>query len=200
MILIEDSQLIKNFVDTYYALKTALSEKNTEQAQATYQQLYNAYTSINTSQLAGVHKEIAYQQLTDAYHSLHDLQNEIKTPANLIAIALVVIIISTIIFVNPQMIGLAIFQHQNHPPVWDGQPQLITIHGETSLDLSPHFTDKDRDSLVYLALPPEGIKTSIEGSTLTITPAGFHGDGELEILASDLKNTTRTKIPITVKP
>jgi len=59
-----------------------------------------------------VHKEVAYQQLVQSYHSISDLKHQATTPTNMIAVAIVIVILSVIIFVNPRIIGLAVFQEK----------------------------------------------------------------------------------------
>ncbi|MBI4141747.1 hypothetical protein HY484_02370 [Candidatus Woesearchaeota archaeon] len=108
----EDKELIKKFIETNHAFKSSVADHNTPTAEKTYQELYAFYHKINESSLEQIHKEVAYQQIVEAYHSLQDLKQDTMSPTNIIAIAVVIVIVSTIIFINPRIIGLAVFQEQ----------------------------------------------------------------------------------------
>lgn len=108
----EDKELVKHFIETSHTLRTAIADHNTPEAEKKYQELYAIYHKINESSLEQIHKEVAYQQIVEAHHSLQDLKQDTISPTNIIAIAVVIVIISTIIFINPRIIGLAVFQEQ----------------------------------------------------------------------------------------
>lgn len=293
----EDKELIKQFIDTAHTLKTAVAEHNTPAAEKNYQELYAIYHKINESSLEQIHKEVAYQQIVQAYHSLQDLKQDTMSPTNIIAIAVVIVIISTIIFINPRIIGLAVFQEQitqpvslifsessskavelkavpsslavsgkvignaklfveidgrkllvmdtnklkattfknecldtcvlpvlgsknivftaelnnaklaisdltyynkktNHLPIWNKEPQQITLQGETTIDFAPYFSDPDGDELVYLASVTEGVQASVSGSIVTLTPQEGFTTAILDIIVSDLEESVRAKIQL----
>jgi len=204
VIVIEDKELIKKFIEKNHELKTTLADHNITTAQKTYQELYELYHTINNSSLEHIHKEVAYQQIVSAYHSVQDLKQETLAPTNIIAIAIVLIIVSTIIFINPRIIGLAVsqleaLQQKNHAPEWNGQPTTIEVKGETTIDFAPSFKDKDSDQLVYLAIVPQDIQATVSGSIITITPdQGVTGQKTLELVVSDMKNSVRAKIILNI--
>ena len=84
---------------------------------------------------------------------------------------------------------------KNHAPVWTGEPKTIIIQGETTIDFSRQFSDPDGDELVYLATMPEGVSASVTGSSVTIkADSAIKGQKQMELLVSDMKDTTRAKI------
>lgn len=170
-------------------------------AKEKYEQLYAVYHQINSSQLEKIHKEVAYQQLLTSYHLIEELKQQSNAPINIIAIAIVIILVSVIVFINPRMIGLAVFQElKNSAPVWTGEPKTITVKGITAIDFGQYFSDTDGDELVYLAMAPEGLKTTVSGSIISIEPENsLKGEKMLDIIVSDMKHSTRAKILVIVE-
>lgn len=145
MIIIEDKALIKQFIDIASELKSTVSEQNLKSAKQKYQELYGKYQQINDSKLEKIHKEVAYQQLVTTYHSIQELKQQTTAPTNIIAIALVIIILSVIIFVNPRMVGLAVFQEMTKQDVninfqQSGQEEVLLKKIPSSLTASGKFT------------------------------------------------------------
>lgn len=114
---IGDKELIQKFIEASSVFKSAVAEQNLHTSKETYKQMYEIYHKINESSLEQIHKEVAYQQIVQAYHLIQDLKNDTTSPTNIIAIAVVIIILSMIIFINPRMVGLAVFQEKIVQPV-----------------------------------------------------------------------------------
>lgn len=296
--------MIKKFIEASYLVKTAITEQNLTNAKKNYEELYSIYRQINDSKLDQVHKEVAYQQLLGAYHATSDLKQQITAPTNIIAIALVIVILSVIIFINPRMVGLAVFQEKttqllnleftqsksqqvelksiptslsvsgqfrgagtaklfaeiegrrllifdstktkitaekfqqvcidtcvmprvsttklvlfaetnnaaitinsveyysatkNNPPIWNQEPQIITLKDTTTIDFSQYFKDIDGDELVYLATTPQGLSAEISGSIVKFSTDGsIQGQKQIELLVSDMKQTTKARINVDV--
>ncbi len=105
------------FVEQYYALKSSLAEQKMQDASKQYQDLLALYHQINEASLAAIHKEMAYHHLTEVHEQLTKTHQEQNTPAiNYVAIALVLLIVSTAIFLQPQLVGLAVYEAKNTIP------------------------------------------------------------------------------------
>jgi len=91
-------------------------------------------------------------------------------------------------------------KNKNHAPVWNGAPKTITLHGPTTIDFSPYFSDPDGNDLVYLASVPEGIHATASGSTVTLTPEQntAAGTATLTLVVSDLQYSVRANIPLEI--
>src|SRR3989338_4188899 len=65
-------------------------------------------------------------------------------------------------------------QEPNQPPVWKSDVEEFTISGETTIDLNNYFEDKNNDTILYAAIAsePDKISAEIDGSLITIKPAG----------------------------
>lgn len=113
-------------------------------AKKAYEELYAIYHQINDSKLEPVHKEVAYQQLVQSYHSISDLKQQITAPTNIIAVAIVIVILSVIIFVNPRIVGLAVFQEIITQPLalefaQSGAQELLLKEFPSSFSASGQF-------------------------------------------------------------
>lgn len=101
---------MSRFVQQYFAVKTAVSSNNLDEAFAQYTLLVRLYDQINKSALDVAHKEIAYQQVVGAHKSITDAHADSSSyNVNYVAVAVVLVIMSTVIFINPQLVGLAVF-------------------------------------------------------------------------------------------
>ncbi len=89
---------------------------------------------------------------------------------------------------------------KNNAPVWNQEPQIITLKDTTTIDFSQYFKDPDGDELVYLATTPQGITAEISGSIVKFTSDGnAQGQKQIELLVSDMKHTTKARITVDVQ-
>jgi len=165
--LIEDKVLIKQFIEVASELKSAVAEQNLAGARQKYQQLYGQYQQINDSKLEKIHKEVAYQQLLTGYHSIQELKQQTAAPTNIIAIALVIIILSVIIFINPKMVGLAVFQEITTQKLniiysQNGEDEILLKTIPSSLTVTGKF---DGSGTARLFAEAEGRKLIVFDST-----------------------------------
>ncbi len=109
MITIDQNALISRFVEQYFALKSALAEDKLDVATAVYNRLLTIYNDINNSSLGTVHKEMAYQQVLNAHQDISQYKQDLESGStNYIAVAVVLVIISTVILINPSLVGLSV--------------------------------------------------------------------------------------------
>lgn len=94
----------------YFSVKSAVSANNLDEALAQYNVLVKLYDQINKSSLDVAHKEIAYQQVVGAHKAITEAHADASSyNVNYIAIAVVLVIVSTVVLINPQLVGLVIF-------------------------------------------------------------------------------------------
>ncbi len=87
----------------------------------------------------------------------------------------------------------------NSPPKWVGSDSMTVARNiPTSLDMSQLFTDRDGDSLGYIATEAPGVSVSVSGNTATFTGA-IPGEYEITIIASDGYAATRAPFRIDVQ-
>lgn len=148
-------------------MKSAVSEQDLTRAKQKYQELYSIYQQINDSQLEKIHKEVAYQQLVTSYHLIQDLKDSTTTPTNIIAIAVVIILVSVVVFINPRMVGLAVFQESISQPVnfefsQSGSREITFKSLPSSLSVSGEFVG---DGTAKLFAESEGRRMLVFDST-----------------------------------
>lgn len=89
---------------------------------------------------------------------------------------------------------------KNTPPVWKTETRTFNAQNGKPLELNldEHFTDAEKDNLVYLSTTTDGIDVMVEENTVTITPRTT-GKKEITLIASDLEEITRIPVTIEVK-
>ncbi|MBI4147668.1 hypothetical protein HY490_00080 [Candidatus Woesearchaeota archaeon] len=126
----------------YFALKSALAEDKLDSASASYRRLLSLYDDMNRSGLASVQKEMAYQQILNAHEEISQFRaDQGRNSTNYVAIAVVLIIVSTVIFVNPNLVGLAV------------------LNARQTVDLNVAFIESSRHALTLKA-PPASVMVS----------------------------------------
>ncbi|MBI4016710.1 MAG: hypothetical protein HY363_03380 [Candidatus Aenigmarchaeota archaeon] len=138
MIFIADENaLIARFVEQYTTLKTALADEKLSNAMQQYKKLLELYQIINNSSLGNVHKEMAYQQILNCRHDITQLHNDSTNSTNYVAIAVVLIIVSTVIFINPNLVGLAVLNTRQTETVEIGVSFIETSQKQLTLKTPP---------------------------------------------------------------
>ncbi len=123
-----DKNLIVDFVSTLNSMKKSYKERNVDTAKTSYQQLLLLYNQIQASSLDEVHKEIAYDQTMEAYRRLEQLKEGnipgnvpegknvprslVFSGVNIVAAAVIIVVLSFVIFLKPSIIGLPFLEER----------------------------------------------------------------------------------------
>lgn len=107
-----NDELIKKFVDLHTQTTRLIAEQKVADAKQKYLELLDAYHAIDKSSLEKFHKELAYDQVTKVFSQLNQMKESIKIPYNLIVAAALIIALSFVVFLKPQIAGLASFEDE----------------------------------------------------------------------------------------
>lgn len=211
MVLIQDIELIKQFVDTYNSAQASIDGHNIDDAKKKYRDLLHMYSAINQSKLEKEHKELAYEQVMKVYREVHGGNKGISAISDnvsrhfmskpVMVVAGLLILISIVVFIKPEIVGLALTPSVvNEPPFWASPETVFTVRSpETRINLDQYFLDADGNKLSYLSTSAQGINVEVSDSQLVITPApGAYGAREITIVASDGIDTAKKIITINI--
>jgi hypothetical protein len=210
VVLIQDIELIKQFVDTYNSAQASIDGHNPVDAKNKYRELLHLYTSINKSKLEKEHKELAYEQVMKVYREMHgskgvsaisETVSRHFMSKSMMVVAGLLIIVSLVIFIKPEIIGLVLEPIVvNEPPAWASPDVIFTVNApQTIINLDQYFVDAEGAKLFYLSTSAEGIKVEVSDSQLAITPApGVYGTRDITVVASDGIDTTKKTITLNI--
>lgn len=208
MVIIDKVDMIHNFVQAYNSAQDCIEENRMDEAKLRYRELMSLYKEISDSDMEAVHKDLAYDQVMKVYQGVKGMKVRSRINTKAVALAIVVIIISVVILIKPEIIGLVAFEI-DYPPVWNAADSEFTIRGisnnnmfiaqERTIDLDAFFYDKNGQELTYLATSTEGLGVDIEDSFLTFIPApGVFGKKTIMVVASDGENVVKQEILVNV--
>ncbi|MEM4263594.1 MAG: hypothetical protein QW666_01710 [Candidatus Woesearchaeota archaeon] len=214
MVIIQDIELIKQFVDKYNSAQASLDGHNTIEAKQKYKELLHIYSAINKSKLEKEHKELAYEQVMKVYREIHRDNKGITgtvsavsnvsqrfTSKSMMIVAGLLILLSLVVFIKPEIIGLVLEPSiVNTPPAWTAPEIIFDVRApETRINLDNYFADSEGSKLVYLATSARNINVEVSGSQLIITPEpGAFGTREITVVASDGIDTTKKTIKLNI--
>jgi hypothetical protein len=196
VVTIDKVDLIHKFVQTYNSAQDSIDENRIADAKQKYKELMSVYKQISASDMESVHKELAYDQVMKVFNGVRGMKPRQNIHAKSIAVAVVIIIISLVIFIKPEIIGMVTLD-ANQAPVWTGDGNLFVITGITekamfvrtsdrTINLDAFFSDADGNDLTYLATSTDGLDVKISGNHLTFLPEpGFFGERVITVVASD---------------
>ncbi|MBW2973599.1 hypothetical protein KY346_04350 [Candidatus Woesearchaeota archaeon] len=210
MVSIDKVDLIHKFVQTYNAAQDSIEENRVEEAKQRYRDLMGVYHQITNSDIEPVHKELAYDQVLKVFKGVKGMKVRSRINAKSVALATVIIIISIVIFIKPEIVGLIPFEF-DQPPAWGAADNKFVIssvpekgamfpgkHTRT-IDLDEFFVDPNDDKLTYLATSAPGLQVELSGSLLTFNPEkGIIGPRIITVVASDGKHITRKEIAVDI--
>lgn len=211
MVIIQDIELIKQFVDKYNSAQASIDGNNIGDAKKKYSELLHMYSAINQSKLEKEHKELAYEQVMKVYREVHGGNKGISAISenvsrhfmskSVMVVAGLLILISIVIFIKPEIVGFVLAPSViNEPPFWASPETFFNVRApQTRINLDQYFMDADGNKLSYLATSAQGINVEISDSQLTITPAlGAYGTREITIVASDGIETAKKTITLNI--
>ncbi len=196
MVAIDKVDVIHKFVQTYNSAQDSIESNRMEEAKQKYRELMSAYKQIAGSDMESVHKELAYDQVMKVFNGVKGMKPGPNIHAKSIALAVVIIIISLVIFIKPEIIGMVSFD-VNHPPVWNADGNTFVITGvpegamfigntDRTINLDAFFNDANDDELTYLATSTHGLDVKINRNFLTFLPQSrVFGERVLTVIASD---------------
>lgn len=196
MVCIDKVDLIHKFVQAYNSAQDSIESNSRDEAKQKYHELMGVYKQISNSDMESIHKELAYDQVMKVFNGVKDMKPRSSLHVTSIAVAVVIIIISLVIFIKPEIIGMITYDF-NSEPKWVGDSNLFVITGVPksaafagtvgrTVNLDAFFKDADNDELVYLATSADGLDVKVSGSFLTFIPApGVFGDRTVSVVASD---------------
>lgn len=123
------NEKIQKFIQLHTEAEQLLTQSKISEAKQKYLEVLSAYNSIDKSDLDKIHKDIAYEQVTQLFKKVNDAKESVKIPINLIAAAVLIIGFSTLVFFNPTIVGLAGFEDtiREQVNVTIDQPKLISF-------------------------------------------------------------------------
>ncbi len=211
MVIIQDIELIKQFVDKYNSAQASIDGNNMGDAKKKYSELLHMYSAINQSKLEKEHKELAYEQVMKVYREVHGGSKGISAISenvsrhfmskSVMVVAGLLILISIVIFIKPEIIGFVLAPSAvNEAPFWASPETAFTVRApQTRINLDQYFMDADGNKLSYLATSAQGINVEVSNSQLTITPAQeVYGTREITIVASDGIETAKKTITLNI--
>lgn len=211
MVIIQDIELIKQFVDTYNSAQASIDSHNIDDAKKKYRDLLHMYSAINQSKLEKEHKELAYEQVMKVYREVHGGSKGISAISDNVSrhfmsksamvVAGLLILISIVIFIKPEIVGFVLAPSVvNEPPFWASPETVFNVRApQTRIYLDQYFIDTDRNKLFYLSTSADGINVEVSNSQLVITPApGAYGTREITIIASDGIDTAKKTITLNI--
>ncbi len=209
MVLIQDIELIKQFVDKYNSAQASLDGHNKEEAKKQYKDLLKLYSTINHSKLDKENKELAYEQIMKVYRGVHSTDAATSmlskrfffTSKPTMIVAGILIILSLVVFIKPEIIGFVLEPSIiNSAPEWKSPQNFFdAAQPQTIINLDSYFSDPEGSRLTYLATAPQGVQVEINNQHMIITPQpGAYGTREITIIASDGTNTAKKQIGINI--
>jgi len=196
VVAIDKVDVIHKFVQTFNSAQDSIDANRMDEAKQQYKELMSAYKQISDSDMEPVHKELAYDQVMKVFNGVKGMKPKQNIHAKSIALAVVIIIISLVIFIKPEIIGMVSFD-VNQAPVWTGDGNIFVITGvpegamfvgntDRTINLNAFFSDANDDELTYLATSTDGLDVKINGNFLTFLPQpGVFGERVLTVIASD---------------
>lgn len=208
MVIIDKVDMIHKFVEAYNSAQDCIEESRIDEAKQRYKELMSLYKDISNSEIETVHKELAYDQVMKVYRGVQGMKVHSRINTKAVALAVVVIIISVVILIKPEIVGLIAFEY-NSAPVWNAADNEFTIRGmannnmfggqDRTIDLDAFFYDRDGDELAYLATSTEGLGVKVDGNHLTFIPAqGVYGAKEITVVASDGENVVKKDVIVNI--
>lgn len=206
---IDKVDLIHKFVQAYNSAQDSIEENRIPEAKSKYHELMDIYKDIADSDVESVHKELAYDQVMKVYQGVKGMKVRRTINTKAVALAVVLIIISLVIFIKPEIIGLATFEF-NQAPQWNSGTNVFVILGihnnmefdeyyDRTIDLDKFFRDPNGDELTYLATSTEGLKVQLNGNFLTFLPEpGVFGKKTMYVVASDGYEVTRQEMIVDI--
>ncbi|MBW3004610.1 hypothetical protein KY310_02165 [Candidatus Woesearchaeota archaeon] len=196
MVKIDKVDLIHKFVQTYNSAQDSIDDNRMDEAKQKYKELMSVYKQISDSDMESVHKELAYDQVMKVFNGVKGMKPKSSIHVKSIAAAVVIIIISLVIFIKPEIIGMVTFD-VNQAPVWTGDGNLFVITGvpkesmfignsDRTVNLAAFFSDPNGDELTYLATSTDGLDVKVSGSYISFIPQpGVFGERVITVVASD---------------
>ena len=209
MVAIDKVDIIHKFVQTYNSAQDSIDANRMDEAKQQYKELMSAYKHISDSDMESVHKELAYDQVMKVFNGVKGMKPRQNIHAKSIALAVVIIIISLVIFIKPEIIGMVTFD-VNQAPVWNGDGDTFVITGipkdrmfgsgyDRTINLDAFFSDANGDELTYLATSAGGLDMKINGNFLTFLPEpGYYGNRQVTVIASDGEEVIQQGLLISV--
>jgi hypothetical protein len=209
VVLIDKVDLIHRFVQAYNAAQDCIDSNSKDEAKLKYRELMGVYKEIADSNMESVHKELAYDQVMKVYKGVAGMKFRAPAHSKSIAIAIVILIVSLVIFIKPEIIGLVAYE-LNHEPAWNAADNLFVISGvdpdamfrettDRTINIDAFFYDAEGADLTYLATSANGLQVKVDGDFLTFLPEpGVFGERTVTVLASDGENVVRQELLVTV--
>ena len=209
MVLIDKVDLIHKFVQSYNSAQDSIEENRISEAKQKYHDLMEAYKEIADSDVETVHKELAYDQVLKVYQGVKGMKMRKTINTKAVALAVVLIIISLVIFIKPEIIGLTVFEF-NDVPQWSASSNVFVIYGleegamfneayDQTIDLNAFFTDPNGDVMTFLATSTPGLDIRLNNNFLTFLPEqGVFGRRAIILVASDGKEIIRKEILVDI--
>ncbi len=105
-----DEELIKKFVELHSQAEKLLNDYKLSEAKQKYLEVVEAYHVLEKSPLERFHKELAYDQVSTLFKKVNDSKERVKIPYHLIAAGVLIIAFSVLVFLKPNIVGLAGFE------------------------------------------------------------------------------------------
>ncbi len=114
----EQSQLVKDFVESYYKAQQHLDASRVDSARKQYYLLLDIYSKLMKTNMDEFQRELAYDQITKVFNRIKEVQKgTTKMPLNIIVAGVLIIVFSIIVALNPGIVGLTTFQDEISQPV-----------------------------------------------------------------------------------
>ena len=101
--------LIQKFIQAHTESEKFLETGNIVGAKQKYLEALDTYHKIDQSSLEHFHKELAHDQITSLFKKVNSAKSSLKVPPNIIAAAVLLIVLSATVAFKPSVVGLAGF-------------------------------------------------------------------------------------------
>jgi len=209
VVTIDKVDLIHKFVQSYNSAQDSIDSNRMDEAKLKYKELMSVYKQIADSDMESVHKELAYDQVMKVFNGVKGMRPKSNFHVKSVALAVVVIIISLVIFIKPEIIGMVV-SDINQAPAWNSDSSLFVISGVSqdtmfagnsggTINLDAFFSDADGDELTYLATSTSGLDVKINGDFLSFIPQpGVFGERMITVVASDGEEVVQQELVVRI--
>ncbi|RMD58604.1 hypothetical protein D6825_00240 [Candidatus Woesearchaeota archaeon] len=96
---------ISKFLELHEKTENLLSENKISEAKKAYLDALEAYHQIQHGSLEKIHKDLAYEAITELFEKVNSAKERTKIPYNLIAAAILIVAFSIVVLINPSIVG-----------------------------------------------------------------------------------------------